>query len=66
MSLDLKRTGSTSLRGFRGSHIFWPDWGSRFNSNKEFDCGVLLLLTRSCEGYSSSWDFLSLVINEII
>jgi hypothetical protein len=34
MSLDLKKTGSTSLWGFRGSHIFWHDWGSRFNSRQ--------------------------------
>jgi hypothetical protein len=28
-------------------------------TSKEVDCGVLLLLMRSFEGYSSSWDFLS-------
>jgi hypothetical protein len=57
VSLDLKRTGSTPLRGFLGTHIFQPDWGSRFNNKQEVYCGVLLLLTRSFEGYSSSWDF---------
>jgi hypothetical protein len=34
VSLDLKRTGLTSLRGFLGTHIFRPDWGSRFNNKQ--------------------------------
>jgi hypothetical protein len=49
VSLDLTRTGSTSVRGFLGTHIS--------PTSKEVDCGVLLLLTRSFEGYSSFWDF---------
>jgi hypothetical protein len=66
VSLDLKRTGSTSLRGF-WVLIFFDLIGDRdLTTSKEVDYGVLLLLTRPCEGYSSSWDFLSLVINEII
>jgi hypothetical protein len=34
VSLDLKRTGSTPLQGFLGTHIFQPDWGSRFNNKQ--------------------------------
>jgi hypothetical protein len=54
VSLDLKRTGSTSLRGF---WVLFDLIGDRdLITSKEVDCGVLLLLTRSFEGYSSSWD----------
>jgi hypothetical protein len=38
--------------------IFFGLIGDRdLTINKEVNCGVLLLLTRSFEGYSSSWDF---------
>jgi hypothetical protein len=39
--------------------IFFNLIGDRdLTTSEEVDCGVLLLLTRSFEGYSSSWDFL--------
>jgi hypothetical protein len=34
VSLDLERTGLTSLWGFLGTHIFRPDWGLRFNNKQ--------------------------------
>jgi hypothetical protein len=48
VSLDLKRIGSTSLRGFLGSHICFGLIGDRdLTTSKEVDCGALLLLARS-------------------